>query len=1636
MNPLRRILQSTALAGLFALCGVAGAQTQGYAQKTKTIRAAVVLLDSDKPLTTSPLGRPYEYGQTAAPYAFYNLDQAEGIKPDGWTFINPNAPGETTKDIALRFQELGDPEAPPDPTDPSVVDNAPRAVSKRNAAYWTVNLSKLSETQAADYDVLLIAPRNGLQLNSFERERLRRFVDGGGVLWVDLLGATANTSWEYNLPFGVQRVTGTTGSNQDASSPLIDGLRRVTSSDLISLNPGDLVVQAVAAANGINLPSLVGEFGRYRSVVTDLNGRPTIVEASLGDGKIVVTARGAAAMLNRGSAQALLGNVGTANVGYRAVDSPRLNAQGRAAARLAVNIVALGGGYNQPSGGSRKLGSAALDPGAPVLSRFKAEGTFGPDNLIGSGVPIGSPVIYKGYFIATVRDGTSSNYRVVVLDAMPGRDLDGDGDEDDGIDDRTAVAHDAWRDTSVGKPMDVVWISDVFTNRLSSPVCAEVPEARGTIPVDQILVTDATGTLYAFALTERNNATQRVVGGVHKIAYPAIAPPDNQPAVYTGNDSVNPPTVYDGLAYIADVSGSGPVAGRVWVANLATGAQLMTVANKPWYVGGAGVAGTAMPLFTASPTIGYIPIQDSSGGLDRVLYAPGITNNTSQPAFASLWLGAKGEKPYQIEVTAGTPGTVKITTRAGSNGQLPIFLGTGAGDVERRLQPQVSISDQTGNPRILSDWLTGPATQNAPGELTFQTSRTQAEFDNINLRVDYSIDWGVDPANLSGQIVRGRLILPVKKFPEVDKTQRILGPIALTARGTLHMTQGSVGLSADDPTPTKAGGTYWAIREDAGRGSFRVVSRYTLYQNYNQSFAASAASTPVAQVLSDVDGIQQFLPGYDVNTDPQGLRVFKDFRFAGGVALRNGVAFAAVNAKRGNLGIPVAMVLAFKAEPETPELRLGTSLGDNPRLAQADMQRSDPGAIVRQATTSTLAGPQLVVDSENGVIRVENLATVNREEITDSISLSQPVGVSSAGRTFTLRQPEAFGDRWSPLLWFSLWNGAIAKGAPLVAGNEVFIAADTLLIEFLNNNPSPNFGNTNGVVWSVDADAPTTGAYAMPLPGRPWNVQQVQVLRPDANTFDASPYFRMPQNRGARGIEDWVIRLNQTALGTSKLAYGVAGGDGVVAAWGDRGLYGMSRAEFIVCDEGRLLRVDSSGNPVSKAFGGRFTGVGGGGGAAEFRPLVRPVKAYPVGNNDFLVVDAGGNRVVRMDADGNEQRSIDRILLDPKYKPTNYRVNEPLTFKDPRDVATYEGYVYKGAGEVVDQQRALEYWIRYIVADAGNGRIVELVDRFEADATTGRVGAPVTINQKDPETGASLDVAQVGVLIWQSPSLESAAKTGDYYHSISRVFIGNVGSGANPGRYVYVAGVGRTRPTRASAGLDNPNLAARPSGSGGAIVIFDPEGGTRVFDRFGMPNLSATKFYNPQSSGLTYFDKFDINTPASRPRQDNRPFTGLTAVTAATTIQNGAASIRIMASDVDAVYEFVVSSAILADPKFDPTRNAPDSTSDLSSLEPVWMINEAAFTALRADIGTNPKFFRPAYARRLDSGDVVIVNGYRGLTRNGQSEYFGEVALMDGLKDFGKAKDNLGFSLSSVLFGLPPLTGIRGLVSPVFADRR
>ncbi len=744
--------------------------------------------------------------------------------------------------------------------------------------------------------------------------------------------------------------------------------------------------------------------------------------------------------------------------------------------------------------------------------------------------------------------------------------------------------------------------------------------------------------------------------------------------------------------------------------------------------------------------------------------------------------------------------------------------------------------------------------------------------------------------------------------------------------------------------------------------------------------------------------------------------------------------------------------MAFKAEPEIAQLKVG-DLPDGSQILQMDVARSNNPNVPE--VPSILAGANYSYDSRTGTVRFENLATIQKGVIQNSISLSQPIIVRRPGQPDELIEPEApiqlrvgsagRGARWNPLLWYSVFQGLDISnsGTPIeaVPNNGPFVSGDTLYLSGRSFTPSILAGagfTPRGVLYAIRTDVSPSDPYLFSMdpeaeaanrpgmikvrppvaPLRPWLSQysQMRISSTDGNisAFEANPGYLWPQLRGVASIDEFVVRLNQTTLTgngvNSTTARGVVGGDGALVAWGDRGLYTFSRTDFLVADEGRIAQFDPSGNMLWSASSSGSAGATSTNPSGSVKPVVRPSRAYRMVGGQMLIVDTGANRVAVLEQNGSESRSITDFILDPKVIPAGFELNESLSLKGPRDVRYYTTYEQPGLSGLVTQgdgmtKGAWEYWVHYLIADTGNNRLVELVDRYRWDPNRGVTGAAVAVGGQ----------AQVGVLFWHSPAAVSGKQFS--YNSISRTWMNTNGQG----RYVYVAGIGGTLPTRVDTGLDpaGGGTATRESRSGnGGVVIFDPANpaGMVVFNKIAVPAFAPNVFYNASTS--------TFNSPALD--ASVRPLGNVAAVTTRLISNAGTGAIAIMIADSAGVYEAI----------YDGSPN-PGETLSLN-----WMLPNETYKLMRGLKGngtprdTNAPL-RATYARRLDNGDILIVNGYYGPRQDGRV-IGGEILQLDGSPNVSGTitAPNMGFGSLSIMFELPPISGARGLVIPVFADRR
>lgn len=1558
---------------LAALIAAADAQTFSYAGKAQRIRAGVLIIESQR---RGALGG---VRANPAPHVWSNLDLDAAIKPASWRFDNPRASSVLSEAIRSRWGVL----------DPSGTPGVGTRLTKRMAPYWEVSLSAEGDRALASYDVLLLPLESRLALNAPEREKMRRFVDQGGVLWVDVLNSNQLSIDVANpLPFPFTLQTSPAGPLFTASQhPLLNWPNPVSLMDLYLVQGfGGIVVQDVTPGDLGSLQRILSwipaDSVRLRRVVVDATGA-TVLVGQIGDGHVVVTSRGVSTYLNRGVDRSTNPPRIVVNDGFFAYE-PVFDGAYAAAAKLAINLISQPNTFATPGGGTRQSSRRSVEVDAPLLRRFSAP--------VAGLNPFKPPVIYKGRAIF------STNDRVVVLDADPGRDLDRDGNPDDGEIDQ------------LDSQVDVLWQSQPMAAPISAPVAVEVPNSSipngfgGTV-VNQILVTDAQGRVFIYDVdTPRGSAVAPAAG--------PIAPPSS--GVMTGVP--HPPTVHEGLGYAVDGKQQlGQILGRVWMFDASTGQRLNSGVGEDWKI--EDTPRMREPSF--SPSVGYIPILDNSGGLDKVVYVPYLPGGANRPAgLTSIWIGVRGENPLNIVNTGG--GTLQVTTRATLQG-LSIYEAPASSSIGIK----VTLLNPSGVPYPISSLqqiFTGAVSQSSPGILNFSLGPlgNTLNWDEVQFRIDYTIDWGKAGTGggsiPSDAFVRGNL-----EFPDDAATERrVRGAAAMAPNGNVFIVTG--------PPSGGTGGTLFALREE-GRGEFKLVYRWDLYDALTMRLnnAGGGSNELVLRAaLTDQDWLVtnfiQFLN-----------RPMSRLTFTSGPAVSNDTVYVVATAQKPvlNGAAPVGIMLAFNADPQPAEFEI-SNVQSGFALLQPDVARSQTKN--QPEVFSVLQSGQFSYEEEplsnRARVRLNNMMSISRGRIRDSITTSLPLMIRRGGNTDIVIEPESQFDgggvvpgysrgRWNPLKWYWVFNGFEPGGQPIVTGDCLYVAGGSALPSLIQGQFPPSL---TGMIFAIDARMSPNDPFLRQNTYRDWHYQ-VNSLLPQGGPppFRVNPAQRWPQTYGIQSFDDLRVRMLQNTLSTPT-TYGIVAGEGLLMAWDSQRIYGFRKADFLVADEGRVGRYDSNGNVIwstdKTVQAGTSTPTGH---TTTGRGISRPTRVYPQGDSTYWVVDTGNSRIVRLDGAGRELRSLEGMKLDPSFDPRRARLplevpdNPRLSFANPRDVLVYESIETPATNPFSNAQPS-EYWVHYIVADTGNYRLLELVDRYVYNAQQGVVEG--VVEYIDPtSTKPNQRERALGMLLWHSPATLSNRPYA--YNSVDRLVVPGL-----TGPSVFLAfGFSNAEPGRTTFGMDSQAQQDfdRASGYGGIVILDMTARRTEVINEVRVPATAANVFYNEQTQ------QFD--SPA-RPIT-TRKIENLTSTTLRYVTSPLGPRIAVMYTDRFGVTEVVKLGA--AQDQWDVR----------------WMLLEEAYRVMRRrssdnqPTGVNADALRATYARRLDSGDVLLASGYVGRTRNG-TPFYGEVALVEGtiggndntMPWFAWNRTNLGFNSLSVKYELPPVVGGRGLVVPVFADRR
>lgn len=1148
--------------------------------------------------------------------------------------------------------------------------------------------------------------------------------------------------------------------------------------------------------------------------------------------------------------------------------------------------------------------------------------------------------------------------------------------------DFNGVGDDGIPDWELGKGYDMIWNSGPLNGPISAPVALSEPGLAGQ-KQDLVFVVDGQGKLLGFPVFP-------TTGGVFSSS--PVAPiltstsPSGDASVTLGQAPLAP-VAFDGMVYVTDnFDNGGNPSGRIWVYDPRTGTNV-----NNWCLGSTGQAVINQPV-TAPATLGLIPIADNSGGQDKVAYVPLQSGGASGPtcAIESLWVGAVGEKhPIQFD----TNGNLIIPTRAG-DANAPLYT-PGVDDPNGIHVSLVTANGDVLTTSAMNSLVTG-AVSNAGGTLTLTVKAgvTAATFaaDNVTaVAVDYNLDWDYNNADVS-KVVRGVVALP----DDADHLKNVIGPIALGANGNLFLTEGN----------GVAYGSFFAMQE-VGRGLFNVLTRWDLYPGYTISnLQGGTGDVMLPTTFEDFDPVQAFSPFI------QGA--FTQLSFQSGAAVSGNNVFVKARGYKNGV-VPCELLLSFNANPQPASFTV-PNIGSNFTILQPDISRSAAAdKTTPNVYTNALATQYQSVQGTNGTkVTFSNLSN-SGSNLNQVLNESMPVIVRQPGLPDQVFDPSLNGN-WSTLQWYTVLHGVdpganpndtnptAVTGEPVVTGNTVFIGGNSIVPAIFTGG-NPFTAKPSGLLMALNANVSATDPFiAFDANLRPY-FHQLNSMQTAGPVITPNPDFRWPQLTGVTSMSDYVTRLLQTSLAGSDTAnprqlFGIAAGDGGLYAYAATGIYGFRQANITVVDANRIATMDTSGNLLwSSDQADNLTSAG------RAAALLSQVKiAHQLSPTSWLYASPNNNSVGIIDTTGHTQ-TFNQFITAPGYQASGYQAGENQNLDHPSDVVTYSEYVntdpFTGTAN-------LEYLQHFLVADTGNKRLLDLVYVYQVNPATRQIQF---VTPSGPP-----------ILFSQSPTEFSGKNFA--YNSVSRVY------SPYSGNYVIAASVPDGVQSASSlgfspvlqdpiAGVNAPQVHGGTAGNG-MVVIIDGAN-TQVIDSMTLPAIPAGVLPAPGTSPITFLPaEPSISVPLGNVNSVN-----IAPVYNAVTQQT---SYNVMITNETGVYEL--------------TKDPVTGNWDVD-----WMLPASIYVDMYHDgagnvSGTNPVDFRPVYARRTESGSVLIVNGYVGTYLNGNPfggsvvELDGSFAAMPGNTGYNVGNPLFGFSGSSFHFLLPPVQNGRPIQGPVYADRR
>lgn len=1234
----RYVAFAAALAALFGAASSATAGAYLYAGQRKHIYCGVLAI-TNRATGTIVNGN----GIDNAGRLFFVMEQHSELKPSGWSFENPFAPGSPSTGLG-----------------------------KDDTEYWVVNLA--ATRSLSRMNVLYLPASGAINLDDQDREKLRRFVDGGGVLWIDNTGSPP-LDFGNSFFIGEFGFTIASGGFEQAFSrhhPILSSPHLLSMPETASLGSPPGEYDCDFGYDQGNPPS---NFDILLPVVTNtLTNKPSVAANVYGSGRIVATAN----------------YVGYACCKYSyPYNVPDL--------KFAYNVVAWASAYSTLRKDPRHTGSTIDTVGGSKLVEQWCLSNVAPATGSSAAPAENGPVIYKNaVFYTGMLNGVSTLF---AIDLYPTTDLDGDGNVDDGMRGLSTL----YAPGSAPQGVDLLWYyRPPEPGTLSAPTVVSIqdPGQPGST-TEAVLVTSSSGYVYML------KAFPNVDGILIAITNPAdlVLYTYRLPALISPNIAKPMPPLYIN-GWIYAVNGEG----RLCAYNPSLEAWANVHPPPPVVISEWQMPGPSYGSWTdvepkTGPTFGFVQ-NNTSGAVIGVVYWYVSTPNPSGPP--------PNDRICGVPVFCSND-RLKINHTTTDHFSVECRISYSSATISDSPRPIVWYKDSAGN-RIEADTvlsnrrISGGAIDNTSFVLGMIVATFSSQIPpDATVYATYALSY--DNTSTAGPPIT---ISPPPQPVDVTTPQTVIS--SLPALGPDNMT-----FITGTRSGAGGGGSVYGIHGDGTTG--------TTKWHY---FLHSGDDLP-----TDLNPAVQRIPGVvaDFQTDADGRTIVNnmvDPQSFSSPAYAGDKVFVTVTSTGTSTSDadPKAALLCFKANSDfviriTGNAGLGLggkmqrqpkklySTTNNRRMSVKIWQPNliDTGGLTLTSLMSAIPVPSDMIDYDNGTITFDNFDRLRLKSggsiPTNTFSPSLPVWVfldnigvpvdfstwAPSVRAAGGNIPAITGDSvdlsgWNNLLWYYVvppYEGRPCSGvhsSPIVIGNTIYFVTDDGVLYALNTETGESQSgpiDSKNVIWQTKI---STG-----------------VLPDGANI---SP----------------------------------AGADGVLLVPLSDGLHAFANSMTLVADNNRVVELDGSGDvawsvdsvmipvsvPTSTTQTPPVRGV----------PVNKPARVRYIGSGDILVVNSGANQVCRINRGGyvgvdkfNSEKYI-RWAFDRFCDPKGLlRPGQPLKLSSPTDAILW-------------QEMEADGWatVHCLVADSGAHRILDLVYPFSTiNGESVKKGDLHPACERDPKTG-------------------------------------------------------------------------------------------------------------------------------------------------------------------------------------------------------------------------------------------------------------------------------------------------------------